>query len=434
MKSILFLAPALLFTAVALDDDALTLEELRELSAEISDHVEDLRGLQFETPVAVEIVDQDWFDDYAAERADKMMPEAERRAGELAAKLLGVIPADMDLEQAEIDLVGDQALAFYEPSNDTFYVIEGRVSGPLLEVTLAHELTHAIDDLHFDIDGTLMPLARVNSDAMLAYHAVVEGSGTGIMNRWMVRELQNGRFTYSEIMEAQHNPSMEEVPDYLWKPLTHSYLRGAAFLARTSSVMAGQTKAAAVADIDEALDVPPASTEQILHPEKYWGEERDEPREVAFDTAGLPNGWELLREDTLGELILGIVTTPLDARGAPSPEDPMAMLRVEYTNEAVEGWGGDRIALLGRGEARVLRLATVWDTVEDADEFYAALEAILPHLRSSAAAVDELHGETGHTHVSLEKSEDQVLATVAVGVEDVELARVVGGLGVRSRK
>ena len=56
------------------------------------------------------------------------------------------------------------------------------------------------------------------------------------MNRWMVSALKKKRFTYDEVMEAQHNPSMEDVPDYLWKPLTHSYLRGAAFLARRNRI------------------------------------------------------------------------------------------------------------------------------------------------------------------------------------------------------
>src|SRR5262249_46044394 len=117
------------------------------------------------------------------------------------------------------------------------------------------------------------------------------------------------------------------------------------------------------ADIDHAFRTPPVSTEQILHPEKYWTDgSPDLPRPVALPdlSARLGPGWKRLDPGTLGELAIATLTEP-------SPTDllsPAAALGNGWTNEAASGWGGDEWSLYAKGDARFAALATVWDTAK----------------------------------------------------------------------
>jgi hypothetical protein len=133
-------------------------------------------------------------------------------------------------------------------------------------------------------------------------------------------------------------------------------------------------KAATKADVQATFASPPRSSEQILHPKKYWdGAKRDDPIRVSIDTAKLPADWSVTGVDTLGELYLALLTTPIKKRTGLDLKNPMSVLGVEYTNRAAEGWGGDRLVLMRRGEDAMLQLVTAWDTEADADEFAAAL-------------------------------------------------------------
>ena len=100
-------------------------------------------------------------------------------------------------------------------------------------------------------------------------------------------------------------------PPFLWKPLIAAYLRGEGFLVHAAGMNIAM-KAAKVEDIRAAFGNPPRSSEQILHPDKYWNpDQRDEPRRIEFDASALADGWKVLGQDTLGELYLGLLTTPL---------------------------------------------------------------------------------------------------------------------------
>ena len=129
---------------------------------------------------------------------------------------------------------------------------------------------------------------------------------------------------------------------------------------------------AANSEIDAAFRKPPSSTEQILHPEKYWDEHlRDDPIPVALGDAGdaLGAGWTRESDGVLGEINLAVMV------GAPTPEptDPQGVMGSAWTNLSASGWGGDRYELWTRGKKAVVLLSTVWDTENDAGQFLQAL-------------------------------------------------------------
>src|SRR3990172_4183433 len=72
-------------------------------------------------------------------------------------------------------------------------------------------------------------------------------------------------------------------------------------------------------------------------------------------------GWSLDAQDTLGELQLRVWLREGGIRG-------------DLARLAVEGWGGDRVGLLGGPDADTVVLATTWDTDDDAVEFRTAAD------------------------------------------------------------
>jgi hypothetical protein len=97
---------------------------------------------------------------------------------------------------------------------------------------------------------------------------------------------------------------------------------------------------------------PPASTEQVLHPQKY--EAGEAPRRVLAPTtwSGGASG-RTLREGVLGE---ALVRTWLG----------------EGSDSAAAGWGGDAFRCLDVGGRTLLVWRSEWDSPAEASEFLAA--------------------------------------------------------------
>jgi hypothetical protein len=117
-------------------------------------------------------------------------------------------------------------------------------------------------------------------------------------------------------------------------------------------------------DVDAAWARPPRSSEQILHPEKYWTRRDATIRSASRFRTRPPSvgkGWARPGSGVLGELTLGM------PRRCENPEAAaIASSTVPWTNAAASGWGGDRYEVWTKGDSVVVLLATVWDTETDA--------------------------------------------------------------------
>jgi hypothetical protein len=348
--------------------------ELERVSEEIKAEVAALRGLEFRRPVQVRVTDKQGFLEYARKRQEISMSPGRIERDETIAKLLGLLPRDLDLVATLEKFLGEQVGGFYDPSSNTFFLMD-TFTGGIAKVILAHELTHALDDQYFDIDGTLKKLEE-ETDAEFAFQAVVEGSGTATMNQWTFKHMKELDFKDLAATSELGSQGLDDAPVAIWKPLIAAYLCGEGFLTRTSGLNMG-LKAAKNEDLRQAFEHPPRSSEQILHPAKYWDEaQRDEPRAIRFDASKIADGWKVVGEDTLGELQLAIAVLPKKDRKGFDAKNPLAVLGLKFTNPAAEGWGGDRALLLAKDDERCLDLVTVWDSAEDAREFHEALQAV----------------------------------------------------------
>ncbi len=361
-----------------------TQTELEAQSAAIQLEVEAIREEKFKRPVAVKLIDGAGFVEYAKKRMAEMTTPEQVSAEEDMFKMLGLVDADVDMVQATMDLLEGQVGGFYDPASDTFYLMES-FTGGIAKVILAHELTHALDDQLFDHDGGFEERLK-NRDALSAYQAVVEGSGTAIMTVWTMQNI--GALSPDDLEQVQSmgTESLASAPPVLWKPLLGAYITGQTFLQKGYRRMKKADKSATLAEATTiAFESPPRSTEQVLHPDKYWVEtELDEPIQVRVALEA-PEGWEVLERSVLGELHLSLITEE------PKEIDftnQMEMAFMKFTNAGAEGWGGDEAGLFGKGDARRLVVTTAWDTENDAQEFEDAMHERLENWRKKVALLD----------------------------------------------
>ncbi len=347
--------------------------EAAAILEEVSPQVEAIRGLRFRRPVPVTVIDDAKARGHAIRRFRKFYTEAESEARQRALRLLGLLPPAADVLGEYLEVLEEQAGGFYDPESGGFLLL-GDMPRGVLPMLASHELGHALEDQHFGLDARL--LAAGDDDEIFAVSAVHEGSATLVMTAWTTRAAADGKLRPADVRSLQESDAgrgekLAAMPEVLRRDLIGSYLLGASFfLGGRPTVSAGP--ALPVADVNRAFREGPRSSEQILHPEKYWGPgRRDEPLQVEIPGAAraLGEGWRRDGGNVLGELVLGVLV------GAKTPDanEAAGESSAAWTNAAAEGWGGDRWELWSKGDRRLAILGTVWDSERDAEEFAAML-------------------------------------------------------------
>ena len=327
-------------------------------------------GFAFRERVPVTVIDDRKAREYALARFRRLTPEAKIRADQSAFRLLGLIPPDLDVLKTLLDVLEEQAGGYYDPGTKSFYLLAD-MPKEMTALLTAHEMTHALEDQRYDIDGRLAKVID-DDDASFALSALVEGSATIAAAVYVAKGVASGKLDPDRIGgmgQAVPTERLNAMPEVMRRQLLGPYVLGMTFLVRgrVEKLQEGFPKGG----VDAAWARPPQSSEQILHPEKYWDPaRRDDPKRVAIPNPSrvLGKGFTRAGSGVLGELVLGSLV------GAKTPEPAeLASGLVPWTNAAASGWAGDRYELWTSGDAAVLLLETVWDTENDAAEFAAAL-------------------------------------------------------------
>lgn len=278
---------------------------------------------------------------------------------ELFYKILGLIPQNGDLHQLFLDLYTEQVAGFYDSETEELYLISGSQDdglSALEEITLAHEYVHALQQQHFDIDSMLDEVED-NSDASSALRALVEGDASVAELRYMVAHISRER-QIEALYGSRDNDSsaFDSTPYVLQQSLLFPYVQGQDFIA------ALQVSSPGWKVVNEAFGNPPASTEQVIHPEKYVSGEAPVAVSLPDVADALGEDWEAIYSDVMGEFFL---RTYLETRTT-----------ALTAAEAAAGWGGDMFTILrGPGEEYALVSLLEWDTRRDAREFLKAVES-----------------------------------------------------------
>ena len=331
----------------------------------IAEDVASIRALPWKTPVEPRVIDEAELRRILQADFEKSGSAADLADLESLYRGLGAMAGDRSLEDLYLDALGSQVLGFYRDDDRTLYIVQRSAGlGPVEKYTAAHELTHALQDQHFGIKKLGLD-SPGQSDRALGALSLVEGDASLAGVYWSQRNLSLADL--GEIIKAASEPAAQEaldaLPAIVRESLTFPYAQGLQFVLGLQATGGWDT-------VDAAYAKPPASTEQVIHPDKYRAGEAP----VAVDlpaglAAGLGDGWSLAYEDTLGEL--GLRTWLAQANAA------------DAASAAAADWGGDRVGLYrGPDGAWAIALRTAWDDAAAAQRFASAagpVVAELPH-------------------------------------------------------
>ena len=324
--------------------------------------------------------------------------------------ILGIIEPDSSLDDILLDVYSNIVVGMFDTEENVLFVLSDADEFTLSnELTVAHEVTHALQQQHFNIRDIRDPYED-NSDRRRAITALIEGDASLVEIIYRLRvfdERQQQR--HMEESQAVDLSAYRAAPPFIQRTVAFPYFEGANF----AISLYQQTGDFSV--IDEAYHALPESTEQILHPELYG---QDSPIEIAMPdlVSALGDGWTELDRDVMGELFLAALL-----QGGIFP--------VETAGMAAAGWGGDAYLLLEEptGNEALVSVST-WDTVEDSEDFRSALMQYFQGIIESEDWVEQESGEDESAHriasddaaVEVRSAGDRVWLTVASDLDTVD--------------
>lgn len=309
---------------------------LDALLPELQAFVEEERGLEFQEDIDLEILDDDAYADRAQRdfEADLVDTREDLENSATALQALGLWPADTDPVELVSQFAAVGSLGYYDPATGAM-VVRGSADTPNLRITLVHELTHALEDQHFELDRP--ELDDAFDESGLAFSALVEGSASRVDAAYtatLTDEEQDQADAEQQALVA--GIDLEAFPAILLAQQQFVYVIGTEFV--DSIFDQGGNEA-----IDRALRRPPTTSEQILEPE-VWPD-----REAVVDVPVPDADGDAVDEGVVGQFLLHVLTS-IDDSVEPTPE-----------------WDGDSSVLWREGDRACLRMAITGDldTFED---------------------------------------------------------------------
>ena len=297
----------------AVGDTGASRAEFDRVVAELSRYVEQARGLSFTQTPKVTVLEDAPFEQRLAQGASAEAVSA--LSGRIATfKALGLIPKDFDPADEEDDSSG--VLGFYDATTKELYV-RGFGLSPHAKFVLVHELTHALQDQHFDLN-------RVDfsgGDVALGARSVIEGDAERVARGYMS--------TLSSFEQDVVQREAERMGDDMYAP-DEFYLNFSSFPYIVGKSFANSlVEAGGQATLDSAFRQFPISSEQIMHPDRYLAGDR--PETVARPAAGGP----VVDQGTLGEYELIVILA--------------SAIDVDTAIDVGTMWGGSRYVTWTRG-------------------------------------------------------------------------------------
>jgi hypothetical protein len=305
---------------------------------EIAAQVEGIRELEFLEDVEPRFLS----DQEMTERVRELfLEEYTPEIADLEQRLLstlGAIPPGTDLRDLRSNAIGQQVAGFYEPETGELVVRQaGTELSAIDRITLAHELDHALTDQALGIPLPDDPVIG-REDANLAALALVEGDATLVMQRYSATLGLGEQF---ELLDpeaiAEAEAGLSGFPPYLEQELIFPYEEGLNFVCDLYANGGWEAVNAAYAD-------PPASSDQILFPDRYRAEE--EPVDPP-DPPKPGKSWKELAQVEVGAANL------LWLFSAPGGDMSKALAD---SRSAVSEWAGGEVTLWTRGTETALEM------------------------------------------------------------------------------
>ena len=354
-------------------------------TAEVLKETSKLRELPVLRPVRSGAQSRQEIERMLVSKLNQQITPQEIHAIEQSLKKFGFVQRDFAYRPFIISLLTEQVAGYYDPAARRFHLADW-IDLEAQKPVMAHELTHALQDQHFNL-RRFENWPRGDSDAQLAAHSLIEGDATLTMTHYLLKHpLLAAEFLRSFGSGSVSSEKFDKAPRSIRETLLFPYLHGIDWATKVHQ--RGGWSA-----LSKAYSQLPQSTEQILHAEKYFNRE-------APVTVRLPNFTSLLngrqttnsRKQTATTRQRGRTNNPKSAIRNPKSTG-WRQIETDVNGEwgyyltldeflkspaeskrAAAGWGGDRYALYEHSTTGDLFLVQValWDTVADANEFFEA--------------------------------------------------------------
>ena len=358
-KFILVLFPFFLCTDLFADD------EICEYKNKFFEIASSIRELKKESDVPCYVWEKDKVKDYLIEALKENYTDEELEYEALISKVLGMVPDDYNYKEEILNLITNQLGGFYDEKKKFFVAIKLfsiLVQGPVM----VHELTHALQDQHFNIVD-FVDKDKFSADEILARTALIEGDATAVMLDFTAMQNKNGKrvsqmdsvswLILQTVIGKFLDYNLTTAPAPLVANLIFPYTSGLRFVHHF-------LKGKSYKEIDKLFLKPPRSTEEILHIEKYL---QDEPDFESFSDEDVFKKFAIAPQKVLYRSVVGEFLISALLKG----------LGIKNNVEVATGWGGDQILVMEQDNHKKVLWLTAWDSEEDAQEFYEAyLDAI----------------------------------------------------------
>ena len=360
--------------------------EAAKLCAQIPPLAEQLTkisGMPLRHPVPCDFISKEKIKEFLNKRIKEVAKPEDLRAEELTLKKFGLVPADFDLAKNTVELLTEQAAAFYDYDKKKLFITD-TTSSESQEPVLSHEIAHAIADQNYNL-SKFIKAGRKSDDGASARLAVMEGQATWLMSELLAQKSGQSLKTSPSLLAmmsgatdggAGQYPVFDNSPLYLRLTLVFPYTKGMLF---QHALFERDGKNA----FPEVFLKPPLSTQQIMHPDKYFAGVK--PTEPDLPKADLGKGYKSLVGGSLGEL-------------------EHAVMLEQYSGKQVAGelaphWRGCTFEIMeNRKSGRaVLYYAVEWDSEDSARQYFAAYRAQLAKKWKQIAITSESADEAKGT-------------------------------------
>ena len=240
-------------------------------------------GLPIKSSVKRQLTSRTEVEKYLREKFEEDEGAKRLQRGEIVLKKFGMLDHDFDLKPFLLILLKDQIEAYYDSKTKTVNMLDW-VPVEEQKPVLAHELTHALQDQHVNLEkwndqtpssvstnyrDDIDHLAKDEMDT--AREAVAEGQATAVMmdnilkpmGKSLVKDPEVVEFIKQQMNGTDQSPVMARAPLLLTESLLFPYREGLSF---EQDLWMDQGQKAAFAD---ALDHPPSSTWEIINPREF---------------------------------------------------------------------------------------------------------------------------------------------------------------------
>jgi len=264
----------------------ITPDQAKQLFALVDELIKfssDDSGLPIKSTVKRQITSRAEVEGYLKEKFEDDQDAKRMQRDEIVLKKFGLLDRDFALKPFLLVLLTEQVEAYYDSKTKTVNMLDW-VSIDDQKAVLAHELTHALQDQHVDLDkwgdqtpddvstnasGDLDHLSKDELDT--ARDAVVEGQATAVMMDYLLKPMGKSLVKDPEVMDAVKNqmsstdnsPVLARAPLLLSESLLFPYQEGLSFV---QDVWMDQGRTAA---FPGAIDRPPTSSWEIMNPREY---------------------------------------------------------------------------------------------------------------------------------------------------------------------